>query len=105
MRTSSAMVLCGLATLLVWPVGAAAQHAGAGHTPPKTDAEMITNAMAAAPEAVAGDATIIALDEKGNARTLRNGTNGFTCLPDNPGSPGNDRCVSTRTGWNGPRRG
>jgi hypothetical protein len=90
MRASSAFVLCGLAGLLAWPVGCAAPYAGAGHMSPKTDAEMITNAMSAAPEAVARDATVIALDEKGNARTLREGSNGFTCLPDNPASPGND---------------
>lgn len=91
MHASLAFATCGLATLLAWPAGVAAQEVGSGdHLSPKTDEELITNAMSAAPEAVAGDATIIALDEKGHARTLREGANNFTCLPDNPASPGND---------------
>src|SRR5918994_354230 len=55
-----------------------------------SDEELIENAMSAAPEAVARNATIIALDEEMNVRTVREGTNNFTCLPDNPASPGND---------------
>jgi hypothetical protein len=55
-----------------------------------SDEELIENAMSAAPEAVGRDATIIAFDEEMNVRTVREGTNNFTCLPDNPASPGND---------------
>jgi hypothetical protein len=55
-----------------------------------TDEEMIQSAMAAAPEAVAEDATIVAIGADGKMRTLREGTNDFTCLPDNPSSPGPD---------------
>jgi len=62
-------------------------------TPPATDEEMIQSAMSASPEAVARDATIIALDEKGQVRTVRQGTNMWTCIPDGP-SPGVDpMCV------------
>jgi hypothetical protein len=54
---------------------------------------MIASAMAAAPAAVSADATIIALDETGQVRTLRQGTGPFTCIPDGP-SPGVDpMCV------------
>ena len=35
------------------------------HTPPKTDKEKIANAMSAAPKAVAQEATIVDIDEKG----------------------------------------
>ncbi|HET6521459.1 MAG TPA: hypothetical protein VFG47_16805, partial [Geminicoccaceae bacterium] len=90
MRASSRLVLGGFAAVLAWPAVLAAQHAGPGHTPPMTDQEMIDNAESAAPEAVARDATVMAIDGQGNARTLRQGTNNFTCLPDNPMSPGND---------------
>jgi hypothetical protein len=55
-----------------------------------TDNEMIASAMAAAPKPVAQGATIVAMDDKGTARTLRPGTNGFTCMPDNPTTPGID---------------
>jgi hypothetical protein len=54
------------------------------------DAQLIKNAMSAAPKAVAKDATIVAFDDKMQLRTLRKGKNNFTCMPDNPKSPGND---------------
>jgi hypothetical protein len=59
------------------------------HHPPKTDSEMINNAMSAAPLSISHDATIIAMDGD-KIRTLRKGANGYTCMPDDPGSPGND---------------
>ncbi|MBS3648685.1 hypothetical protein KEU06_08590 [Pseudaminobacter sp. 19-2017] len=54
------------------------------------DAALIKSAESAAPTAVSKGATIYAADEKGNMRTLRQGTNGFWCMPDNPASPGPD---------------
>lgn len=54
------------------------------------DAEMIKSAESAAPAAVASGATIYAMDEKGAMRTLREGTSGFWCMPDNPATPGPD---------------
>ena len=57
-------------------------------TPPSTDEDRIKSAMAAAPEEVSKDATIVAM-EGTNMRTLRPGTNGWTCMPDGP-SPGVD---------------
>ena len=51
---------------------------------------MIANALSAAPAAVAQGATVIAFDDKGNIRTLRKGTNQFTCIPDDTTNPAND---------------
>ncbi|HEY7579213.1 MAG TPA: hypothetical protein VH855_16605 [Acetobacteraceae bacterium] len=56
---------------------------------PKTDAELIANAKSAAPPAISRDAAIIAMDGD-KVRTLRQGKNEYTCVPDDPGSPGND---------------
>ncbi|HYG91456.1 MAG TPA: hypothetical protein VD978_34950 [Azospirillum sp.] len=78
------------AALALASASALAQSQGAPHTAPKTDAEMITNALSAAPRAVAETATIIAMNEKGEMRVLRQGAGIFTCMPDNPMSPGND---------------
>ena len=62
--------------------------------PPATEADMIKSAMSAAPLAVAQGATIVTMDEKMNMKTLRAGTNGWTCLPDMPTTPGADpMCV------------
>lgn len=55
-----------------------------------TDAHMIASAMHAAPARVAKDATIIAMGADGKMRTLRQGSNAFTCMPDNPTTPGPD---------------
>ena len=80
--------LGGSLPLIVLAAGAGAQQ----HAAPMamTDEDMIKSAMAAAPEAVAAGAAIVALEADGNMRTLRRGSNGFTCLPDNPNSPGPD---------------
>ncbi len=72
---------------------------------PQTDAELIASAMAAAPKQVAEGATIVVMDEKGGMQVLRQGTNGFTCMPDNPTTPVRTRCAWTRTRWNGRMRG
>src|SRR5438552_6004839 len=66
----------------------AASAKGAKTAP--TDEELIASATKAAPKKVAEDATIVAPDPKGGMRTLRKGTNGFTCMPDNPATPGPD---------------
>lgn len=55
-----------------------------------TDAQLIASAMRAAPARVAKDATIVATGADGTMRTLRQGTNAFTCMPDNPTTPGPD---------------
>jgi hypothetical protein len=54
------------------------------------DQKMINSAMSAAPKKVSAAATIVAMGADGQMRTLREGTNGFTCMPDNPASPGPD---------------
>jgi len=55
-----------------------------------TDAALIKSAMSAAPAAVGKNATIVAMEADGKMRTIRKGTNGFTCMPDNPATPGPD---------------
>ena len=55
-----------------------------------SDAQLIASAEKAAPAKVAKGATIVAMGADGTMRTLRQGTNGFTCMPDNPSTPGPD---------------
>ena len=55
-----------------------------------TDAQMIASAMPAAPAKIASGAAIMAMEANGTMRMLRKGTNGFTCMPDNPATPGPD---------------
>lgn len=63
-------------------------HAADAKAP--TDKQMIASAVSAAPAKVAKGATIVAMEADGKMRTLRPGTNGFTCMPDNPATPGPD---------------
>lgn len=54
------------------------------------DAQLIASAERAAPAAVAKGAAVVAMDANGNMRTLREGHNGWTCMPDSPATPGPD---------------
>ena len=66
----------------------AAEKAAAAKKAP-SEKQLIASAMSAAPAAVAKNATIVTMDDKG-MHTLRKGTNAFTCMPDNPETPGPD---------------
>jgi hypothetical protein len=55
-----------------------------------SDADIIKSAMTAAPAKVSQNATIVAMDAGGKMRTVRKGTNNFTCMADNPETPGPD---------------
>ena len=77
---------------------AVAGTASAQQTPKKSDAQLIASAMSAAPKAVGKDAAIVAMDANGGMRTLRRGSNGFTCMPDDPGTPGPDPMCADANG-------
>ena len=76
--TTSAMIATVLEEAGLDPLGPLAFHE---QTPP--------GIAEAAPAKVAADATIVAM-EKDGMRTVRAGTNGFTCMADNPATPGPD---------------
>jgi hypothetical protein len=83
-----------IATALIAAVAATASAAdktpAAATAKAPSDEQLIASAMHAAPAKVAESATIVAMDAAGSMRTLRKGTNGFTCMPDNPETPGPD---------------
>jgi hypothetical protein len=58
--------------------------------PAPDDAALIRSAASAAPAAIARDAAIVTMSADGTMRVLRQGSNGFTCMPDNPATPGPD---------------
>jgi len=83
-KASLALVLTGTVALgLAGAVPAVGQDDAAAK---------IENAMTAAPSSVSGNATILdnAVDADGKFVVLREGSNGWFCFPDYPGSPGND---------------
>ena len=82
-----AWIACSVVTAGIL-TSASAQHQ---HTMgPMSEEDIIRSAMAAAPPAVAKDATIVDVSADGKTRVVRKGTNGFTCLPDSPSTPGPD---------------
>ena len=86
-----AMSVSSAAIALDPPAPAAAPAAEATAPPASMDDDAaIASAMRAAPATVARDATVIAMDASGAMRTLRKGGNGFTCMGDNPQTPGPD---------------
>jgi hypothetical protein len=50
----------------------------------------VASAMTAAPAAIARDATVVQAQADGSMKTLREGKNGWTCMPDSPTTPGPD---------------
>jgi hypothetical protein len=80
-----ALFLLVSSTLLITVAGAAPKPSKA-----PTDAQLIASAMTAAPAAVGKGAAIVNMTADGAMVTLREGTNGFTCMPDNPATPGPD---------------
>jgi hypothetical protein len=94
-RTTAGMMILGMASLSVALLANAdtakpdtAKPAAAATAP--SDAALIKSAMSAAPAAVGKNATIVVMEADGKMRTIRKGTNGFTCMPDNPATPGPD---------------
>ena len=93
MRMLLSSTVCGI--LLAWLGPVMGQEVVKGEfASPKTDEEIIANALSAAPESIAKNAAVIAFDANGKVRTLRKGSNNFTCIPDDPTNPANDpNCV------------
>ena len=91
-RTSIAVgsMLAALAMLGAGSVGAGETAMKHGSAAKASDQKLIASAMMAAPKKVGAKATIIAMEADGKMRTLREGSNGFTCMPDNPATPGPD---------------
>jgi hypothetical protein len=75
-----------------------AKTAATPHKPAMTDEQLIASATSAAPAKVAKAAAVVTMDADGKMHTLRKGTNGFTCMADNPATPGPDpMCMDTNS--------
>jgi hypothetical protein len=55
-----------------------------------TDAQSIASAESAAPPSVSKAAAVVTFDAAGKMKTIREGSNGYTCVPDVPETPGPD---------------
>ena len=72
------------------PADEGAPAAEPAAAPQATPDDPIAMAMSAGPEAITSGATIVQFGEGGAMTELRAGTNGWTCLPDDPNTPGDD---------------
>lgn len=97
-RTLSLTLLTSLAAIGSLQMGAAA------HQDDPELAAKIESAMSAAPPAISAAAQILdnAVDDAGKYLVLREGSNGWSCFPDIPASPGNDPACydATWMDWN-----
>jgi hypothetical protein len=66
---------------------------------PMSDQQVTRSAMSAAPAKVAAKASIVAMKPDGSMRTVRAGNNGFTCMADNPVTPGPDPMCMDAAAW------
>lgn len=88
MTSSLPILLAGAAMLALTASAVAAQNK-----------DPIASAEAAAPAAISSKATIVTVDTKGAMTVLRKGTNGWTCMPDAPDTPGPDpMCYDANAG-------
>lgn len=62
--------------------------------PAATPAAVIADALSAAPTTIAAGATVMSADGK----VLRQGSNGWTCMPDDPAKPGHDPMCLDKNG-------
>jgi hypothetical protein len=95
-RASYALLAAGVSLALFGcnksPVATNVQEANAENAAaPATDHnDPVASAMSAAPSSISEGATIVQAQADGSTKTLREGTNGWTCMPDSPTTPGPD---------------
>jgi hypothetical protein len=101
MHTAVSIRRSALAAALLLVLGAAQAGDSKSTATPMSDAQMIESAMRAAPASLARQATIMTMEADGKMRTLREGSNGFTCIPDAPATPGPDPMCADKAamGW------
>lgn len=81
----SALLAAGTTIGAMLVASASAQHQmGAAQGDP------IVSAESAAPSSIAKGAAVIAVETDGKIKTVREGKNGWTCMPDSPTTPGTD---------------
>jgi len=63
-----------------------------------SDDDIIKSLRLAAPRAIVDHATIMGMADDGNERVIRQGSNNFTCMADDPNSPGPEPMCADQNG-------
>jgi len=75
------------------------QAASENKTSGATSNDPVKSAESAAPASIAHDASVVTVDASGAMKSLREGKNGWTCMPDSPATPGPDpMCMDANAG-------
>jgi hypothetical protein len=82
--SSKVCVLLGISLVALCTSGQCAERK------PPSDAAKIANALTAAPPAISRNAGVAEMSEDGRMKVLRKGTSEWTCVPDDPSTPGDD---------------
>ena len=91
MKGTTLMVAAAMLSLGACEKAKGPDSSGKGEHADKAKADdPISSAVAAAPVAVSRDATVVVANADGTMKVVRQGKNGWTCMPDNPGTPGHD---------------
>ena len=93
----------GLCVLALGGCGEAAKSAppSTASIPPSAptgDAAIIDSALDAAPPMIGKDAAVAKMTSEGSMRVVRRGSNGFTCVADDPSTPGPDPMCADANG-------
>lgn len=72
------------------PAANSDQTAAASSNETAASNDPVASAEAAAPASIAHNASVVTADASGNMTVVRKGTNGWTCMPDSPATPGPD---------------
>ena len=72
------------------PTAPAANNSATADSAKAAPSDPIESALRALPAGLAKDAAVVAANPDGTMTMLRAGTNGFTCMADNPNTPGQD---------------
>jgi hypothetical protein len=85
------LVACSLVAIAACNKAAVSgNNATSATTESKTSGDPVASAESAGPASIAHDASIMTVDAKGAMTQMRKGTNGWTCIPDAPDTPGPD---------------
>ena len=97
-RCDSALFLTGLSFSLLYVSSSMAQIAN----PQDSATEKIKRALSAGPPGVASGATVAEIDDDGNIKILREGTNDFTCMPGDASETGRPAMCADKVAmqWN-----
>jgi hypothetical protein len=78
--------------------GAMSAEASKAKAHKMSSAELIRSATSAGPRSISDNAAVMAADASGKMVQLRAGTNGWTCIPDEPSTPGLDPMCIDKNG-------